>query len=158
LGEGIGGYVDDLAKDSAGNIYAVGRFNNASGQSAHNIARWDGSSWNRVDWGLASESGSGAYAVVTDGALNVYTGGYFYAAASTYVNNVAHWDGSGWLAMGDGVNSTVFSMVRVGSGSIVAGGNFGSAGGVAVNNIARWDEKPSGGGGGLSVLNLLLSR
>ena len=52
---------------------------------------------------------------------------------------VAHWDGSGWRRMGDGVDAAVRMIAVVGE-DVYVGGQFAVAGGtVAANGLARWD-------------------
>src|SRR5690606_22910149 len=58
------------------------------------------------------------------------------------VNNIARWNGSVWLPLGEGdnngVNSDVYALT-VYDGKLIVGGSFTSAGGVDARAIAQWD-------------------
>ncbi|MBK8875082.1 MAG: hypothetical protein IPN13_14665 [Bacteroidetes bacterium] len=49
------------------------------------------------------------------------------------------WNGSQWLAMGDGIPGGYVTSICILNGDVYVGGNFENAGGVPVKNIARWD-------------------
>jgi len=99
------------------------------------IARWDGTSWHKLDTGLNSTVRS----IVVAGRL-VYAGGVFTDAGEMVnADYIASWDGSAWHALGGGLNSTVNAIAVAGS-NVWVGGNFTSAGGVTgANHIALWD-------------------
>jgi len=77
-------------------------------------------------------------AAVMDGAGNLYIGGSFAVAGNVVANNVAKWNGSGWSALGSGVNGEVDALA-ISGGALYAGGWFTTAGGNAANYIAEWD-------------------
>ena len=86
-------------------------------------------------------------AFATDGD-NVYAGGYFSAAGSTFANSVAKWDGTNWTSLGTGsqngvLNQGVLTNVKAlatdQSGNVYVGGDFATAGGLLVNHIAKWN-------------------
>jgi hypothetical protein len=47
--------------------------------------------------------------------------------------------GSGWTAVGGGVDGTIRAMTFDADGNLYVGGKFVTAGGVTVNNVAKWD-------------------
>jgi hypothetical protein len=72
----------------------------------------------------------------------VFLGGDFFVQMAgmpdeTYVR-IAHWDGTGWRRMGDGVDAPVHAIAVVG-GDVYVGGEFTVAGGTAAAGLARWD-------------------
>ncbi len=77
------------------------------------------------------------YAVVVDGAGNVYIGGSFTVAGDVIANKIAKWNGSAWLALGPGVSGQVNALAVSGS-DLYVGGNFTTAGGSAATNVAKW--------------------
>jgi hypothetical protein len=69
---------------SGSNVYAGGNFMAAGGVSANFVARWGGSAWSELSFGVNSV----AYAVAS---TNVYVGGCFFKHRR---GSVARWDGS----------------------------------------------------------------
>lgn len=134
------GAVDSLAV-SGHNLYVGGRFRNAGGIGATNIARWDGTNWHALGHGLryfdgpGSENGTVRTLAALDGTL--FAGGSFWRAGDVAATNVARWDGNLWSAMG-GADKVVGGLLPHGTG-LFAGGSFRFIGGVEADNIARWD-------------------
>lgn len=87
--------------------------------------------------GLPGANGT-VRAAATDGSGNLYVGGDFTAVGGVSANRVARWNGSGWAALGTGMDGTVYSLAVV-SGEVYAGGVFTNAGGIAANRVAKWD-------------------
>jgi hypothetical protein len=77
-------------------------------------------------------------ATVTDGRGNLYIGGGFTIVGDAIANRIAKWNGSGWSALGSGVDSDVDALAVSGN-TVYAGGLFTMAGGVAANYIAEWN-------------------
>lgn len=109
------------------------------------LAQWGGNIWYK--WASVNSSSylRGIEAVEMSGS-NIYIGGTFNEVSNLAANNIAHWNGSKWQALGKGVYNTINGYYRVvntiavaPNGVVYAGGNFNRAGEVAVNNIARWD-------------------
>lgn len=89
----------------------------------------------------------------------LFAAGTFSTAGSEFVNRIAMWDGRGWHAMNDGVDSSVFALSGgpsggIGPDSLYAGGNFLTAGGESIPHLARWDgaswHAVGGGVGGVT--------
>src|SRR5207302_6152220 len=73
-----------------------------------------------------------------------YVGGGFLTAGGVSAKCVARWDGTGWYALGSGMNNGVNNPVRaigISGSNVYVGGEFTAAGGggVNANHIARWD-------------------
>ena len=150
LGTGTNGAVHalmvlDEGSDEGQMLIAGGFFATAGGIQANSIAKWDGQAWAALGGGLNSwvlalgsfDDGQG------DGPA-LYAGGVFTSAGGIPVNYVAKWNGQGWSALGDGVNSAVLTMTVFDDGSgdglaLYVAGGFTQAGGVEANSIAKWD-------------------
>ncbi len=95
------GYFDfgvwGLSADGAGNIYAVGGFAQVQNLVAHNVAKWNGSTWNAL--GEADSVDDAVMALASDGAGNTYVGGLFDWAGVQITALVAKWNGSTWSPM-----------------------------------------------------------
>jgi hypothetical protein len=145
----------DVTLEVGGELYAGGLFNWTDGVPAHQVARWDGSSWKPVGLGVGSWNdqsnpslGDRVRAMVVHDAGNgpeLYVGGKF-AAPEGLASNVARWDGSAWQAVGAwraGVHATVHALFVHDDGSgaaLYAGGQFASVAGLAETAaVARWD-------------------
>src|SRR5438093_8889619 len=75
---------------------------------------------------------------------DVYVGGDFTMAINSSgnyfpANHVARWDGSGWSALGSGVNNSVNALAVTRQGAVFVGGSFTSAGATSANFAARWN-------------------
>jgi hypothetical protein len=116
-------------------IWVGGTFTNIGGISAPGVALYvNGFGW--FSFG-SLPAGSWINAIAFDGA-NIYIGGNFTSVAGVSALNVAMFNGSGWVAMGAGINGTVGSLA-VSNGAVYAGGSFSHAGTVTANLIAKWD-------------------
>ncbi len=145
LGSGIRGdhsyYVSALALGAGGALYAGGYFTNAGGNTASNIAAWNGTAWSPLGAGIGGvipQSYVHALAVDTGGTL--YVGGQFWMAGGTSAKNIARWDGSSWSNMTNGLGSggggeAVYALAFDSAGTLYAGGSFD--GGPSL--FAKWD-------------------
>jgi hypothetical protein len=128
---------------SGTDLYVGGNFTTAGGASANKIARWDGSAWYALGTSTANGLGSNSYvyALAAVGS-DVYVGGVFDSAAGVAAQNIAHWDGTAWHALGTGsglnLTSSVLAIAFDGT-TLYAGGFINTADGVEVRGIARWD-------------------
>ena len=142
LGLGMNGWVDALVV-SGTNLYVGGDFTAATNSggtaiAANYAAKWDGSSWSALGSGM---DGS-VRALVVSGS-DLYAGGYFTTATNSggttiAANYVAKWDGSGWSALGSGMNGAVSALAVSGS-NVFVGGFFTTAGANPAKYIAKWD-------------------
>lgn len=139
---GTNGPVFTSALMPDGDLVVGGEFSFAGGVSASNIARWNGSAWVGLGTGL-SPGVTGSIPEVTallplpGGELIV--GGYFNIAGGTYMNNIARWTGTSWVAMGTGTGGTVDTLARMPNGDILAAGTFSSLSTNYTNSVMRWD-------------------
>ena len=76
---------------------------------------------------------------------NLYAAGEFLTAGGVRANGIAKWDSatSSWIALGTGVDGTVYALAVDASGNLYAGGEFTAAGGAVANHIAKWDGTTS---------------
>jgi uncharacterized circularly permuted ATP-grasp superfamily protein len=124
---------------SGSDVFVGGRFTNAGGMAAANIAKWNGSAWSALGQGL-NES---VTALAVSGS-EVYAGGSFTMAGGVPANCVAKWNGSAWSALGSGMaggnytGTRVSALVATGT-NLYAAGEFTTAGGIPANHIAQWD-------------------
>lgn len=89
-------------------------------------------------FGPGAEGVHGGLNAVAVSGTNVYIGGLFDRVGSINATNIARWDGTGWSALGGGVNNQVFAITVHGS-DVYAGGKFTQAGSVGVNFVAKWN-------------------
>lgn len=144
-------------------LYAAGTFNDAGGEPANHIAKWDGSSWSTL--GDGTNSSVFAMTAFDDGSgPALYAGGSFLEAGGIPARRIARWDGLSWSALGSGIDGgggPVSALVTFDDGtgeSLFAGGQFTEAGDESASRIAKWDGSswtPVGSGvDGLSLLSL----
>ena len=113
-----GAYPD--LDDTPGPIYAAGSFIKSGSNLMNRVAMYDDTTatWVKLpgdDTGIAPGIGvggvsagaptPGVYGMVLGGDDSLYVGGEF-TASDTTLNNVAQWDGSDWVAMGNGLRVT----------------------------------------------------
>ncbi len=128
------------------------------------IARWDGTQWNRLLYGLDRYEGpfDEQQARVKDIVLfddgsgpALYIGGDFNLAFygdqgngptnnSIFVGNIVRWNGSAWSALGEGLGDfgsvNAIAVFDDGSGAaLYAGGDIRTNVNAPFNSIARWD-------------------
>ena len=163
LGNGLNDNVYALAV-SGGDLYAGGDFTQICGDAAcsagntpaNHVAKWNGSSWSALGNGVGTLSGRHAVNALAVRGTTIYAGGNFKEACgdatctsgNTTVNYIAAWDGTGWSALRDGVDSDVYALAVSGNDLYVGGIFFDVCGSSACNSpvlntpvyhIARWD-------------------
>ncbi len=134
------GVFDD---GSGSDLVAAGTFESAGTAGVFGVARWDGSAWSGFG---ASGQGTGSIEslrYLDDGTgPALYAGGGFGAAGAVAAGRVARWNGSGWDALGSGMDFSVtgFEVFDDGSGlALYAHGRFTKADGIPTGGMARWD-------------------
>jgi hypothetical protein len=131
--------VDGLSADGAGNIYAVGDFDQVQNVVAHNVAMWNGSVWSAL--GEADSVDGPVLALASDGAGNTYVGPISWAGVQKAsrdpilpATEVAKWNGSTWSTLPPRppywYAGGVRSMALDSTGVLYAGGDDGS--------VSRW--------------------
>jgi hypothetical protein len=148
-----------------GKLFVGGLFNLAGGDTANNIAAWDGAATD--NWSaLVGPNGEGTDSNVF--AMTLYqgklvAGGVFLNAGGEVVSGVATWDGTDWeplISSNGAIGLAILPLgfvadLEVFNGDLYAAGAFSRAGGQDVNNIARWngtDWLPLTGPSGTGVL------
>ena len=144
-------------------LYVGGAFAQVGSVAAHNIARWDGSAWNALDYGTNGE----VRAIVRAAANELVLGGDFSSSGTALAvpaANVVRWNGSNWSALGSGVGTQTYEEVNalILSGTdVIAGGRFDLSGDRVVNHLAKWTggawSALDGGLGVNNVVDVLLS-
>jgi photosystem II stability/assembly factor-like uncharacterized protein len=127
LSGGTGGTIVSCCTVSGGYVYVGGLFTNAGGVPVHNIARCQlgDTLWSDVGGGITGINAQ-VYALASD-SEGVIAGGSFTSAGGKSAGSIARWTGSGWEALGKGVNGTVSAVAPGTPGTVYAGGNFTTA-------------------------------
>ena len=84
------------------------------------FARWHGANWLPVGGGVTGDSLTASINTIAVSGSDAYIGGNFFAAGATAANNIVRWNGSEWLALGRGVDSTSMRGRRSGSSARAA--------------------------------------
>jgi hypothetical protein len=152
--EGVSGTVSALVVHDDGSgpaLFVAGMFTSASGVSASNIVKWNGTTWTPLGPGTGGPVL--ALAVHNDGTgPALYAAGEFTNCGPTSTNRIAKWNGSAWLALGSGLGDRVRAITTHNNGTgeaLYAGGDFLNAGGSPADHLARWNGSswvPVGGG------------
>jgi trimeric autotransporter adhesin len=142
-----------LGVDGNDHLVVGGFFDQAGGVSASNLAVWTGSNWQGVGGGV-----NGSVMAIKMVSGGMYVGGYFDQVGTVPANNIAYRDFQtlSWLALGSGVDDTVYAIaLETSSNNLFVGGEFSTAGGVSAVRIARYDRNSltwHAVGGGLMTL------
>ncbi len=111
-----------------------------AGQS---IGRYDGVTMHSLAGGLNNPGNT--LAVYDDGSgTALFVGGNFTQAGGNPASKIARWNGTGWTALGAGIQieGTVSKLLVHDDGSgpaLFAGGSFWAIAGVPIQRTARWD-------------------
>ncbi len=122
VSEGASGddpYVGSLAVYN-GELYIAGNFQEADGKGTGPVARWDGTTWNRLNGNTE----------VSAQALEVYDGELYVGGTNA---RLSRWDGTLWTEF-DELDAAVNELMEFDRHLIVIG-NFNSP----TNGIARWN-------------------
>jgi hypothetical protein len=135
----INNIVYAIAIAPNGDIYIGGRFTMIGTATFNRVARWDGSTWQRLSNGNNNGVNNIVWSLTFDSTGNLIAGGQFTTAGGVTANRVARWNGTNWSALGTGVNNTVYALASDGLGNVYAGGQFTTAGGNPANRVAVWN-------------------
>jgi len=126
-----------------GELIVGGEFSTIGGVAAQRIAKWNGVAWSPLGGGVTDAVYAGTVESLAVYQNELIVGGLFDHAGGVPANSVARWNGSGWTALGAGVNGETFNRhvyaLSVHQDALYAGGSFSVAGGAPANRIARWD-------------------
>ncbi len=145
------GYVKSAAVYN-GELYVGGDFDSIGNIHANHIARWDGTHWTQVGFGINNGDLYGMK--VYDNEL--YVGGVFSVAGNVSVNDLARWNGSTWRDVGGGITGAsiyAFFTMEVYQDELYIGGDLEYAGGQPMQRITKWNGStfsPVGGGLGFT--------
>jgi hypothetical protein len=140
------GEIHALATAANGDVYAGGSFTQIGGVDANNIARWDGTQWNRLGTMLSNGVDGTVYALTILSNGDLYVGGHFsrvFDGTEVPALNIARWNGSAWLTLGDPVaggngvsgnvyiglpeeDVTVYALTHTDDDVVAVGGRFRS--------------------------------
>lgn len=139
---GAGVYVNSIAFDGAGNLYAGGDFTTAGPIPVNHVAKWNGNSWAALGTGLAGASTT-VNCLTFDHGGNLIAAGRFNNAGGITASNVAKWNGTNWSALGSGIGGSSFARVVActidSDGHLYVGGDFTLAGGLPAQSLAKWN-------------------
>jgi hypothetical protein len=135
LGSGLNSTCTSLKLDSAGNLYAVGAFTTAGGNTANRIAVWDGSEWSTLGSGFNGT----VHSIAIDSNDIIYCGGDFTTAGGNTANYIAQWSGSAWSQVGDGFDGAVLSIDVDSANNLYACGNMTASGSTTLYYAAKWN-------------------
>src|SRR5690606_14173289 len=130
-----------------GDLVISGPFTIVGGVPANGIARWDGTAWHAMGFGLGGANGDFGYARrFAPAGSDLYVAGYFAFADGLSANNIAKWDGSAWSTLGDGIERVIYDFgpgaevlaLHVDGNELLVGGVFNKAGGQGAANFARY--------------------
>src|SRR5204863_7631725 len=93
--------------------------------------------WCLVGVGVPVNRGEPVRALVSLG-TNLYAAGRFTNVGGITASNIAAWNGTHWLALGNGVQGDALALTTW-NNSVVIGGKFERAGDVSAQHIAQWN-------------------
>lgn len=128
--------------DYNGSIVVSGEFDRVGSKHISGIMKWNGTQWDSLGSGLLGNIPSTAPVMYPHDmclfGTDLIVAGNFRKAGGQIVNGIAKWDGTQWLPMGQGFNSTVYG-VEVYNGELYAGGDFTMSGTTSLTYIAKWN-------------------
>lgn len=141
-------YINSLAIDTFGNIYAAGDFTDGATDTAGNlyVAKWDGTHWTEMGSGItpAISYDLHIFSLTADPSGNIYAAGYFWNDSNKCF--VAKWDGSSWNELGSGshalkANDAIMTTCMDIHGNLYCAGYFTDSTSPlsGQNYVAKWD-------------------
>jgi len=105
-------------------LYVGGRFDSAGKIACHNLAAWDGSSWQSIDNGVTYSNNKSAMITALGGYNgSLVVGGKFDKAGSVSANNFVSYSGTSWNNMGLTLNNEADAFQTY-NGDLYVGGQF----------------------------------
>jgi len=120
---------------SDGSIAVGGLFNSAGGLPASNVARWDGTAWQRLAGGC--DGAVHSLLELQDGRLCAL--GNFTSADAVAARSAAVWDGVTWSPMANGVRQGVLTAAQLPTGMIAAAGGMLLGGAMIQTPLTTWN-------------------
>lgn len=124
-------------------LYVGGSFYQAGGNTANNIAKWNGSSWSSLGAGFSNSPYSAEVSSLSMFKGDLYAGGVFNQADSETVGDLAKWNGAAWSNVGtepvvQDSDEGVLALA-VFNNRLYIGGAFDHVAGQSMFGIASWD-------------------
>ncbi len=143
---GLGGGIHSGTRDgivmtlavSGSDIYMGGKFSEAGGISARNIAKWSGNSWSGLGNGIRGDM-ERVRAIGISGS-EVYVGGGFNTAGEVAAHNVAKWNGRDWTALTIEAGGEVWAITVSGREIYLGSSSFKIPGGKMARGIVKWNN------------------
>lgn len=154
LGQGFQTAGNTLAIDNAGNLYTEALVTSEQGTTTTGIMRWDGQTWADVSQNLSAvvdalqpgrvSANVPVVGLAVDGGGNLYAAGAFYYPTADHrdevpLGYVAKWDGTTWVALGQGLGPVNVSSLAVSAaGEVYVGGEVFTDTGLR-SYLAHWN-------------------
>jgi hypothetical protein len=139
LGTGVTGGTTMALANGPNGTYIGGNFNIAGGKQAKYIALWNGSDLEPLGSNdLSGDDYSSCIRAITINNNEVFVGGIITAAGGVLANNIAKWDGAGWVTLGTGVQGGSIRAMATNGNDVFVGGDFTSVGDKSCTNFSRW--------------------
>lgn len=137
--------IYSVAADSAGNIYAAGKFKNSKNENV--VVKWNGQHWAELGAGNNSlKADNIIYCIAIDKKGNIYAAGGFTNSTGNY--SISKWDGTTWSEVGGtdnalNPNGPIYAMTFDEKGNLFVAGYFMDSSGsryVAEWNGSKWSH------------------
>jgi hypothetical protein len=160
LGSGASSFLINalgVYDDGGGPALYAGGSGSVSGVAGTNeIAKWDGSIWSSLSGGMTTNSNEVDALITFDdgGGTALYASGSFTTASGAAAKNIAKWDGSSWIALGNSVNTYARTLHAFDDGhgpALYAGGLFTDAIDSGDSFVAKWGNPVGCGSPGASI-------
>ncbi len=131
-----------------GKLYVGGRTTmpdaNGNAVTVWGVFVWDGENWTYPDYsqGLEPRNDTALIKAIEVVGGDVFVGGSFngtVGGGTSYIRNIARWDGQSWHSLGGGLNSSVWAIRANPNGGVLVGGEFTKSDTTTLNRIAEWD-------------------
>jgi hypothetical protein len=141
FGSGVDAPVYWMTAHEDGLVVCGTSIQNAGGNPAARIAKWNPTTTTWSDQGNSTTSGVTLLSVASGGPGRLFTSGSFTSIGGTSnVRRIGQYDGTSWSALGNGASSITSTTLVLSNGDLVIGGSFIDAGELTgVNRLARWD-------------------
>jgi hypothetical protein len=136
LGDSLKLYVEALAFDSSGILYAGGGY--ALNDENTGVMKWNGTSWTSLNNNSAEGD---LFKLTRVHTLQVDKNGLLYAGGTTNAGaGLMVWNGSSWKELGGAITGNAINAITFDKiGDLYIAGGFNRIGSVVAQNIARWD-------------------
>jgi hypothetical protein len=146
IGAPISGEVNALATfDDGGGLrlWAAGSYDKLGGVPAHDIAKWNGTTWSAVSVGQGVFATSQPLGITghNDGSgPALYVTGPIESAAGNAVGRTIRWNGTAWSTVGTGpIGQTLLSVPTGSLAGLYLAGQQQGVDPIMTNGVAKWD-------------------